>query len=260
LLAGPFCSLAMCNNKGATSGAQSVSGKVRGSPADLFDIAEALENGGGRGLVSDTTVPPTGPLAVEEQRFTFLTAKHKEWLKLQNAAGETLAIARPNGDDRFDVFVARTGPHAPRTLFSRCGAILASGHAKRREWSLIQLSCDRCAAVGKRHCGHVAWARMRLEPTKNQGTKLEVDLPGMLSNGQQACMCDVCGDAAAQWSPELLKKGTDATSRTLELETISGSGEAPLLLQPIDAFKSTLTCRAPLGMLQAFAIAVVMSQ
>lgn len=239
----------------------------------FFDMAEAVENGSWRGLVSTTAQGPSLESTVEERQFTVISNKELGWYKLVNAAGETLLISKPVDEGRrFNIYVSRTGqnPKAPKPLFSRAFALVANSR-NTREWILTSLFCEKCEARGRRTCGHAPLARMRCHADRSGAgrgavTGMDMELPMLREDGTRTCMCDVCGDASAPWAAELTSRmGSAASAKSFLLERTSySSGDPSLRISKVTdtktESKSTLEYDAPLSMLQAFAAGIVASK
>jgi len=236
-----------------------------GPTALFFAMAEAMENGGGRGLISAPTEPPQPMTPAEDRRLTILSDKDETWTKLLNAAGETLLFAKPVEEgNRFNIYVSRTGkkPLAPKPLFSRSFSLKATGR-DRKEWLLSCLFCQRCEARGRRACGVAPIARMRLhaEPGgAGAARSIDLELPAPLADGTRACMCSVCGDASAQFVVELTSQASSKAAKGYQLDRVAGRDGAGMRVDKVDSAKATLEYDAPLGMLQAFAAHIVRSQ
>lgn len=235
----------------------------------FFDMAEAVENGGWRGLVSTLAQAPAPESTLEAQQLTMLYLKDLQWRKLWSAKGETLLIAKPvEGGRRFNIFAARACPKplAPKIYFSHDFDLVAGGRGGR-EWVLSSLSCERCEARGRRTCGAAPLARIRrLADRSDPAAGVEVELPSLREDGSRSCMCDICGDASAKWAPELVAQtGFSKSAKSVEFVPASQSTGAPCLRvskagEDSIQCKSVLEYHAPLGVLQAFAAALVASQ
>lgn len=255
-----------------------------GKPADptaagpvsiFFDMAEAMENGGGRGLVGDLARPlPMWRTTEQQEKMTMLTCKEQGWSKLVSAGSETLLIAKPAEGDaaarRFNIYVLRTSKKqlAPKFLFSRSFSLQKGRDG--REWTLTSLCCERCEARGRRMCGIEELARFRCTAQASGGRKaaglaqLDVEMPALNADGDRACTCTKCGTSTGvTWVTEFSSRTTSSAKKEFELAPASSAGggslgETSLLrVSKVDDTKSTFECQAPLCLLHAFCAAVV---
>lgn len=248
--------------------------------ASLFDMAEAMENGGGRGLVWDMARPAQLGCLSAGQQLTLVNCDAFQIVrgggessvtgacKLVNAAGETLLIAKPagSGSNAFHIFASRTsrGPLSPKALFSKSFVLHPCGR-DYREWVLTS-TCERCAMRGRRRCGNAPMARfLRGGDSPGVGRTaakgVAVELPAVTLDGDRACTCDVCGDSAAPWVAEVSARQTGIAKTSAKgawLECASTStGEPCLSIRKVDEARSALEYHAPLGIVHALAAAIV---
>jgi len=168
----------------------------------VFEFADALEQGLGPGLISAYVEPPkeTGP----EQHLRVQRSPNRSEYTLTTEKGETMLLARGNKDGtRFDLFIARDG-EPPQLLGP---AFTMEGNARRDQWSLHAVRCDRCEAQGKRKCGRRELAKMTHyceSVGDGQAFCMDMDIPDVGEDGCAAVFCDVCNDAASSSSSKYL--------------------------------------------------------
>merc|ERR1719336_3364570 len=233
--------------------------------AFFFDMAEAMDNGGTRGITSAFTQPPMPHEAAMQQKLAVISSKEDGWKKLLSPEGDTMLIAKPVDEGRrFNIYVSRMAPKplALRPLFSHSFSLAASGH-DNREWVLTSLRCERCEARGRRMCGAAAIARFRCHADSaaaNASRSIGVDLVAPFGqDGVRASMCTKCGERGATWVTELTSRNSvRANSKFWQLErtamTRSSVSHGPCLrFERMTEEQATLVYDAPLGILQAFA-------
>jgi len=258
---------------GKTGNAVAKAGEV---PPIFFDMAEAMENGGGRGLIGDWARPlPQGRQAAEQETMEMHSCKEAGWSKLVNSEGETVLIAKPaesSGSEKprlYSIYVLRTSKkhHAPKFLYSKSFDLRKSSR-EGGEWTLTSLCCEKCEARGSRACGVAPLARFRCHAPSagsRRGTlsNMDIDLPTALAHGERAETCEKCGakGATTSWTTEYSSR-TSSCAKAFQLDHASSGLHAGPCLQVnvVSDTKASFQCKDPLSLLYAFSAAVLVAR
>lgn len=234
----------------------------------------------------------------EERRLVVHKSQDENICTLANKEGELLLAAMSTADgSRFliftvppgqvladgascEAFMAQLASSPPEPSFALVSA------SSRDDWQLLSLRCERCQLRGRRTCGEAKIATM-YHYTEKVGNGnaycMDVTLPEVPDDGFGVGACERCGTTAdpdywdlglssvrPKWSVKRASlaldfrgRATMASAKNFQLarpDATEREQQKPLLLFGKVAEKQfVLDFRAPLGALQAFAIALTAS-
>jgi len=246
-----------------------------------FELADAMEQGLAMELTTGFVTPPREEEPA--QRLKVTRSEDKEEHVLRSEGGEPLLVARSfEKGRRVDIYVPTGGdpPMAVGPAFS------LSAEGKGDRWTLTCERCECCeylpqaraccSGAGKRVLAHIRHSREEIGG--GSAMCMEVDLPALQSDGTPAVWCTRSGGAdqgsklslesrLPRWSKRLQSLALDFQGRAtctsaknfqlqLPREKPCKEGDVELLFGKTAANTFVLDYKHPLGMAQAFGIAL----
>jgi len=251
------------------------------APWRAFELADAME----QGLAMELTTGFVVPLQIElpARRLKVTRSEDKEEHVLRSEGGEPLLVARSfeNGR-RVNIYVPTGGD--PPLAVGPAFTLLAEGNGDR-----FTLTCERCecceylpqagaccSGAGKRVLAHICHSRQEIGG--GSAMCMDVDLPALQADGTPAVWCTRSGAAGQgsklslesrlpRWSKRLQSLALDFRGRVkctssknfqlqLPREKPGKEGDVELLFGKTAANTFVLDYKHPLGMAQAFGIAL----
>lgn len=244
-------------------------GDVQAEPRHwhCFDLADAMEQGLSRALVSSYTEPSTA-----ERRMIVQRSQDRREYMLMSEGGDDILLARATDTvaRSFDIYIP-SGVDPPCALGP---AFKVSETAGR--WTMQSFRCDRCESLGKRQCSSPEIFHVRHykeEVGDGHALCMDVSLPEDHSCGG---WCKVCGDPSLSkremtsrrptWNRKIKSLCLDfhgrcsmASSKNIMLDPAGEVGVGAtfkLLLGKTGDDTFALHFQEPFGMAQAFGIAL----
>lgn len=254
-----------------------------------FELADVMEQGLAREVTTDFITPSSQD--VPARHFLVELSPHRSEYMLSSEVGEPLLLARTKpGSPHTDIYIP-TGGDPPLAVGPAFRLLAETGEDNVERWTLVSGRCECCEYVPKsqrcsccsgkasrRELAHIRHIREDI----GQGTTMfmEVDLPSIQQNGAPAIWCTRTGgewsklqlvSRRPKWCSRIKSLTLDfygrcsrASSKNFQLEAAGAERqqgskqrkEAELLFGKIDEDVFVLDCRHPLGMAQAFAIAL----
>jgi len=249
------------------------------APWRAFELADAMEQGLAMELTTGFVTPPKREEPT--QRLKITRSKNKEEHVLRSEKGEPLLVARSSGKD-VNIYVP-TGGDSPMAV-GPAFKISAEGDGSR-----FTLTCERCecceylpqassccSSAGRRVLAHICHGRQEIGG--GSARCMDVKIPALKLDGNPAVWCTRSGGVdqrsklslesrLPKWSKKLQSLALDFGSRVnctsaknfqlqLPRENSCNAGDVELLFGKTAANTYVLDYKHPLGMAQAFGIAL----
>lgn len=233
-----------------------------------FDLADAMEQGLSRALVSSYTEAP----ASERRMLVQRSHDRREYMLLSEDGDEILLARSVESDARsFDIYIP-SGIDPPCAL----GPAFKVSETTEGQWTMQSLRCDRCESLGRRQCSTPQLLRVghyKEEVGDGHALCMDVSLPAGHSCGG---WCKVCGDPSSgsteltsrrpTWNRKIKSLCLDfhgrcsmASSKNIMLDPSGQAGKGAtfkLLVGKTGDDMFALHFQQPFGMAQAFGIAL----
>lgn len=268
------------NNNTFVSGSKCWAVNTTKSQWRSFDLADVMEEGLAQEMITSFVSPP--PQEEPSKSLLVVPSEDESEYVLMSEEGEAVLLARAQkGGSRLDIYVPAGGdpPVAVGPAFT------LTQESNQYEWTLTSERCECCeylpsmqkccSTVCKRELMHVRHTREEIG--RGVVMCMEVDLPALRMDGTPEIWCARLGNNKAldkiclesrkpKWSPRLKGITLDfygrvklASAKNCQLQLKGAQKrdkEAEFLFGKIDADTYVLDYKHPLGMAQAFAIAL----
>jgi len=254
-----------------------------------FELADAMEQGLARELTTHFSEPARNAEG-EHKRLIVSRDQNSREFVLMSEQREPLLLARLVAEDRnssrgrFDFFVASDGdpPCAIGPAFR-----METAANDKNQWVLRSLRCEHCEfkatrTAGERELLTVCAYREQIGPS--QAMCMDVSIPKVFEDSRNAVWCSACGGPESSWeSMRLISRRPKwhpkhrsltldffgrchlASTKNIQIKeeyVVCGNdySKVSLLFGKIEPDAFVLEFKAPLGSVQAFAIALASTQ